>query len=152
MKYKLRHLNLGLTVGNIELFHYLYHPMLIGGSDGKESACNTGDLGSIIGSGRSLEKWIVIHTSILAWRIPWRENPGRLQSTGSQRVGHEWAHKCSHTRHSKIWHRTWSSIPFEADASSLSWLNITSLWVIKADGVSSLSGWSNEPKQVHKLL
>ena len=79
MKYKLRHLNLGLTVGNIELFHDLYHPMLIGGSDGKESACNTGDLGSITGSGRSLEKGKVIHTSILAWRIPWTDEPGRLQ-------------------------------------------------------------------------
>ena len=53
MKYKLRHLNLGLTMGNIELFHDLYHPVLIGGSDGKESACNTGDPGSITGSGRS---------------------------------------------------------------------------------------------------
>ena len=31
------------------------------------------------------------HSSILAWRIPWREEPGRLQSTGSQRVGHDWA-------------------------------------------------------------
>ena len=31
------------------------------------------------------------HSSILAWRIPWSEEPGRLQSTGSQRVGHNWA-------------------------------------------------------------
>ena len=31
------------------------------------------------------------HSSILAWRIPWTEEPGRLQSTGSQRVGHDWA-------------------------------------------------------------
>jgi len=29
------------------------------------------------------------HSSILAWRIPWREEPGRLQSTGSQRVRHD---------------------------------------------------------------
>ena len=35
-----------------------------------------------------LEKEMVTHSSILAWRIPWREEPGRLQSTGSQRVGH----------------------------------------------------------------
>ena len=35
-----------------------------------------------------LEKEMAIHSSILAWRIPWREQPGRLQSTGSQRVGH----------------------------------------------------------------
>ena len=31
------------------------------------------------------------HSSILAWRIPWTEEPGGLQSTGSQRVGHDWA-------------------------------------------------------------
>ena len=31
------------------------------------------------------------HSSILAWRIPWMEKPGRLQSTGSQIVGHDWA-------------------------------------------------------------
>ena len=38
-----------------------------------------------------LEKEMVTHSSILAWRIPWREMPGRLQSTGSQRVGQDWA-------------------------------------------------------------
>ena len=36
-----------------------------------------------------LEKEMAIHSSILAWRIPWTEKPGRLQSTGSQRVGHD---------------------------------------------------------------
>ena len=36
-----------------------------------------------------LEKEMATHSSILAWRIPWREEPGRLQSTGSQRVGHD---------------------------------------------------------------
>ena len=35
-----------------------------------------------------LEKEMAIHSSILAWRIPWREEPGGLQSMGSQRVGH----------------------------------------------------------------
>ena len=38
-----------------------------------------------------LEKEMAIHSSILAWRIPWTEKPSRLQSTGSQRVGHNWA-------------------------------------------------------------
>ena len=38
-----------------------------------------------------LEKEMAIHSSIPAWRIPWIEEPGRLQSTGSQRVGHDWA-------------------------------------------------------------
>ena len=36
-----------------------------------------------------LEKEMATHTRILAWRIPWREEPGRLQSMGSQRVGHD---------------------------------------------------------------
>ena len=35
-----------------------------------------------------LEKEMATHSSTLAWRIPWREEPGRLQSMGSQRVGH----------------------------------------------------------------
>ena len=38
-----------------------------------------------------LEKEMAIHSSILAWRIPWTEEPGGLQSTGSQRVRHDWA-------------------------------------------------------------
>ena len=36
-----------------------------------------------------LEKGMATHSSILAWRIPWTEEPGALQSVGSQRVGHE---------------------------------------------------------------
>ena len=40
----------------------------------------------------SLEKGMATHSSILAWRIPWTEKPGRLQSIGLQRVGHDWAH------------------------------------------------------------
>ena len=38
-----------------------------------------------------LEKEMATHSSILAWRIPWTEEPGRLQSTVSQRGGHDWA-------------------------------------------------------------
>ena len=40
------------------------------------------------------EKEMATHCSILAWEIPWTEQPGRLQSMGSQRVGHDWA--CTH--------------------------------------------------------
>ena len=36
-----------------------------------------------------LEKQMATHSSILAWRIPWTEEPGGLQSTGLQRVGHD---------------------------------------------------------------
>ena len=60
-------------------------------SPGEESACNVEDLGSLPGLGRSLEKEMAIHSSILAWRTPWTEEPGRKQSVGSKRVGHDWA-------------------------------------------------------------
>ena len=53
-----------------------------GGAEVKASACNAGDLGSIPGLGRSLEKEIATHSSILAWKIPWTEEPGSLQSMG----------------------------------------------------------------------
>ena len=42
-----------------------------------------------LGWGDALEKEMATHSSILAWNIPWTEEPGRLQSTGSQRVRHD---------------------------------------------------------------
>ena len=62
---------------------------LLGGSDGKASACNVGDLGSILVREDPLEKEMAIHSSTLAWKIPWTEEPGGLQSMGLQRVGHD---------------------------------------------------------------
>ena len=61
-----------------------------GGSDGKESTCHALDLGLIPGLGRSSGKEMTTHSCILAWRIPWTEEPGGLQSMGSKRVGHNW--------------------------------------------------------------
>ena len=55
------------------------------------SSSNAGDPSSVPGSGRSPGEGNGNHSSILAWRIPWMEEPGRLQSRGSQRVGHDWA-------------------------------------------------------------
>ena len=49
-------------------------------------ACNVEDLGSIPGSGRSPGEGMAIHSSILVWKIPWTEKPGRLQSIGSQKL------------------------------------------------------------------
>ena len=60
---------------------------LPGGSDGKASARNVGEPGSIPGSVRSSGEEMATHSSILAWKISWME-PGRLQSMGSQRVRH----------------------------------------------------------------
>ena len=57
-------------------------------SVGKESACSAGDPGSIPGSGRCPGGGHATHSGILAWKIPWTEDPGGLQIMGSQRVGH----------------------------------------------------------------
>ena len=57
-----------------------------GGSDGKASAYNAGDPDSISVSEDLLEKEMATHSSILAWKIPWTEEPGRLQSMGLQEL------------------------------------------------------------------
>ena len=66
--------------GYLGYFHSFGLPC---GSTGKESACNVGDLGLIPGLGRSTGEGKAIHSSILAWRIPW------TKSMGSQRVAHD---------------------------------------------------------------
>ena len=61
----------------------------LGGSDGKESAYNAGDRVRSLSQEDPLEKEMATYSSTLAWRVPWREEPGRRQSMGSQRVGHD---------------------------------------------------------------
>ena len=58
-----------------------------GGSNSKESACNVETWVQSLGWEDPLEEEMAIHSSILAWRIPWTEEPGGLQTRGSQRVG-----------------------------------------------------------------
>ena len=60
------------------------------------------DASSIPGSERSLEKGMVTHSSILAWRILWTEEPGRLQSIGSQRVGRNLATTATTNRYKQV--------------------------------------------------
>ena len=69
-----------------------------GSSDGKVSACNAGDLGLIPGLGRSpgegngsalVPSTLLFRSSTRAWKMPWMEERGRLQSMGSQRVRHD---------------------------------------------------------------
>ena len=58
-----------------------------------------------LGQEYPLEKGMATHSSVLAWRIPRTEEPGGLQSTGSQRVGHDWAtntHKEEINKHNKM--------------------------------------------------
>ena len=66
----------------------------------KKSAYNAGDrgnMGLIPGLGRSPEEEMAIHSSILAWKIPWKEEPGGLQCMKSQRVRHNWKTEHTHT-------------------------------------------------------
>ena len=63
----------------------------------KNLPANAGDMGLILGSGRPLEKEMATHSSVLAWRIPWTEELGGLQSMGSHRVGHD-----SATEHAQL--------------------------------------------------
>ena len=56
---------------------------------GKNLPAKAEDAGSILGLKNPLEKEMASHYSILAWKIPWAEEPGGLQSMGLQRVGHD---------------------------------------------------------------
>ena len=58
----------------------------------------------------ALEKEMATHSSTLAWKIPWTEEPGRLQSMGSRRVGHDWATSLSLFTFMH-WRRKWQPTP-----------------------------------------
>ena len=70
---------------------------------GKESTCWCGRLWvQTLGQEDPLEEEMAVHSSILAWEIPWTEEPGRLQSMGSQRVRHDLATEQVHCFYSVI--------------------------------------------------
>ena len=74
-----------------------------GGTVVKNPLSNAGDVGSSPGSGRSLEKEIATHSSILAWEIPWTKESDTLQSIVLQRVGHSWETKQQQMTKGGIW-------------------------------------------------
>ena len=70
--------------------HIYILSLLTGDSDSKESACNARDPGLIPGLGRFPGEGNSNHSSVLAWRIPWTEEPSWLPSMGVQTIGHDW--------------------------------------------------------------
>ena len=60
------------------------------------------------------------HSSTLAWKIPWTEEPGRLQSMGSRRVGHDWATSLSFFTFMH-WRRKWQPTPVFLPGESQGW-------------------------------
>ena len=97
-----------------------------------------------------LEKGMAIHPSILAWRIPWKEEPGRLQSIGLQRVGCDWSNLvCTHVMSSTSIHIVekvagfpsfygWILFYLSLMASSLVAQTVKSLLIMWETGVLSL--------------
>ena len=76
--------------------HWIYNPPqlnigFLGGSDGKESACNVGDLVQSLGWENPLEEGIAIHSTILAWKLSMDRGAWQttVQFVGLQRVGHD---------------------------------------------------------------
>ena len=70
--------------------------------------------------GTITEKALATHSSTLAWKIPWAEEPGRLQSMGSLRVGHDWATSLSLFTFMH-WRRKWQPIPLFLPGESQGW-------------------------------
>ena len=63
------------------------------------------------------------HSSTLAWKIPWMEEPGRMQSMGLQRVGHDWATSLSLFTFMH-WRRKWQATPVFLPVESQGWGNL----------------------------
>ena len=75
------------------------------------------------------EKAMAPHSSTLAWKIPWMEEPGRLQSMGSLRVGHDWATSLS-LFNFMHWRRQWQPTPVFLPGESQGWASLVGccLW------------------------
>ena len=76
-----------------------------------------------------LEKAMATHSSTLAWKIPWTEEPGRLQSMGSQRIGHDWVTSLSLFTFMH-WRRKWQPTPVFLPGESQGQMNLVGcrLW------------------------
>ena len=118
----------------------------------KNLPANAGDIrdtGSSVGREDPLEEVMATHFSILAWRIPWTEEPGGLQFIGLQRIGHDWsnlAHICmdyefmedSHLHHIKF--NLWSTV-----------LNCTKLLIFECVWPIKFYIWFN-PLEVYSYM
>ena len=139
----------------VESFPLLGSLGLLGGSDGIESSCNAGDPGSIPGSEDPLEKEMATHSSILAWRIPWTEETGGVQSIGSQRTGHDWVTKHEHAGTSwaflSIYHFTCVFIVSSQPELPAPWPSAplsSPWWVLLSRGPASLFQWPPAPGSI----
>ena len=96
-----------LLFGCCELVNYLWSKSLITCSYDNQRDCGFGEAVTFKGFP---EKAMATHSSTLAWKSPWTEEPGRLQSMGSLRVGHDWAISISLFTFMH-WRRKWQPTP-----------------------------------------
>ena len=75
-----------------------------------------------------MEKEMATHSSALAWKIPWLEEPGRLQSMGSRRVRHDWATSLSLFTFMH-WRRKWQPIPVFLPRESQGWRGLVGCYL-----------------------
>ena len=88
-----------IQVYNKAIQFYIYICSFLGFPGGSESACSVGAQVQSLGWKDPLEKEMATHPNILAWRILWTEETSGLQSTGSQRVGHD--RETKHSTHNE---------------------------------------------------
>ena len=93
-----------------------------GGSQSKVSVYNARDLGSISGLGRSPREGNGNPPQYSAWKIPWTEKHGKLQSMGSQRVGHDWVTLLSLFTYCREWRGTKELLDESERGEWKSWL------------------------------
>ena len=99
----------------------------------KNPPANAGDLrvvGLIPGPGRSPEEGTATRSSILAWGIPWTEEPGGLQSMGSQRGGHDWMH----TAQTPL---SCTRVPCHPPGAAQGWETQKTMWTHSHSGLAS---------------
>ena len=112
-----------------------------GGSDGEESACNAGDLGSIPGLERSSGGGHAAHSSILAWRIP-------IYRGAWQAMVHE-VTESDRTERQSTAHSTWTELPFELWDVYASLISMNNYLVIKSNLLQTQKFSLLKRKQLH---
>ena len=80
----------------------------------------------------SMEKAMAPHSNTLAWKIPWVEQPGRLQSMGLLRVGHDWATSLSHPSSKRLFPplQPLEEFAFSARKLKWKWKSLSRVWLL----------------------
>ena len=118
----------------------------------KNPPAHAGDIrdeSSVLGWEDPLEEGIATHSSNLAWRIPWTEEPGRLRSTGSQTVGHDWSSLACVVQllsHVRLFVTPWTAAPQASLSFTISWI------LLKLKSIESMMPFESACMQVRNAI